>query len=166
MTRGGLIYALAQLSERERILLLLLSVIVIPLAVVFLALQPLMQARDEAKAAAVEAQALLVWVSGQVEALPAEIGQDKREDIQGIAPIGISGIEDSLVDMGLRSNVSQLANRAAGGVDLTLDEAPFDQVAAWLDGVSPIWGYRLAAFRFEALTPGLVNAAFELVPAR
>lgn len=75
MTRGGLIYALAQLSERERILLLLLGVIVIPLAVVFLALQPLMQARDEARAAAIEAQALLAWVSDQVEALPAENGQ-------------------------------------------------------------------------------------------
>ena len=166
MTRGGLIYALAQLSDRERILLLLLSVIVIPLAVVFLALQPLMQARDEARAAAFEAQALLNWVSDQVEALPAENGQAQREDTRDIDPIGISGIEDSLVTVGLRSNVSQLANRAAGGVDLTLDEASFELVTAWLDTVAPIWGYRLAAFRFEALTPGLVNATFELVPDR
>jgi type II secretory pathway component PulM len=166
MTRGGLIYALAQMSERERILLLLLSVIVIPLAVVFLALQPMMQARDDARIAALEARALLTWVSGQVEALPAENGQAERDVVRSIDPIGISGIEESLVTLGLRSNVSQLANRAAGGVDLTLDEASFELVTAWLDTIAPIWGYRLAAFRVEALSPGLVNAAFELVPAQ
>ncbi len=166
MRRGGLIYALAQLSDRERILLLLLGVLVLPLAVVFLGLQPLMQARDEARAAEVEAKALLAWVSDQVESLPAESGQTERGEVQDIIPIGISGIEDSLVTLGLRSNVSQLANRTAGGVDLTLDDASFDLVADWLDTVAPIWGYRLAAFRFESLSPGLVNAAFELVPAR
>jgi len=165
MKSGGLVYALAQRSERERGLLLVLGVVVVPLAVVFLAVLPMMQARDAARLEAFEAGAMLGWVSEQVRALPAE-GTADAVDRAGAEPIGISGIEESLVRDGLRGQVSQLSNRADDGVDLALDGAPFAVLGDWLQAMVPVWGYSIAAFRIEAASPGLVNATFELEPAR
>ncbi len=162
MTRGGLVYALAQLSERERLLLLLLGVVVVPVAVVFLAVLPMLEARDEARADAREAAALLAWVSDQVRALPAEGAAPGTAFGAEAEPIGISGIEESLVRIDLRPHVSQLANRSAGGVEVALDEAPFDRLGDWLTAMAPVWGYEIASFRIEAASAGLVNATFDL----
>jgi len=161
MKRGGMIYAFAQLSDRERGLLLILSGIILPVAVVFLALMPLMEARDRTARAAQEASSTLIWVADQVRRLPVG-GAGDGPTITGPAPIGISGIEDSLVQGSLRDFVSQLANRTDGGIDLALEAAPFDDLTLWLQSVLPVWGYRIAAFRIEAVTNGLVNASFEL----
>ena len=165
MKAGRLIYALAQLSERERVLLLLLSVVAIPVAVMFLAVLPLLEARDVARRTAFEADAMLVWVSGQVRALPAEGNTSERPTAVTADPIGISGIEDSLVRIGLRTQVSQLANRSEGGVELSLEAAPFDMLGDWLAAMTPVWGYAIAAFRVETVSAGLVNATFELEAA-
>lgn len=161
MKAGRLIYALAQLSERERLLLLILSVVVIPLAVVFLAIMPLMQARDAAETAAFEARGLRNWVADQVRVLPAQGDATESQPLASTDPIGISGIEGSLVRVDLRPHVSALANRE-NGVDVALEEAPFDNLGNWLMAMTPVWGYSIAAFRIEATSPGLVNASFEL----
>jgi len=166
MTAGRIIYTLAQLSERERLLLTLLGVVVVPLAVIFLAVLPLMQARDAARAQAAEATAMLDWVAVQVRALPAEGTELPMAEVGIGDPIGISGIEESLVRGDLRAQVSQLSNRPGGGIDLALEAAPFDLLGAWLLAMTPDWGYRIAAFRIEAVEPGLVNATFELEAAQ
>lgn len=166
MKAGRTIYALAQLSERERLLLLVLGVIVIPLAVVFLAVMPLLEARNSARAEADRAHALLEWVSEQVRAMPADGAEAAAPLGTGAEPIGISGIEESLVRVDLRPHVSQLSNRAEGGVDLTLEGAPFGLLGDWLLAMVPVWGYELAAFRLETVSPGIVNASFELEAAR
>ena len=157
-----LTYLLAQLSERERALLLVLVMVVVPLGVAFLGVIPLLQAREAARLSAFEAKAMLGWVAEQVETLPAE-GLASNDVSQPPEPIGISGIEQTLVRDGLRDRVSQLSNRAGGGVNLDFDAIPFDQLTAWLAGTTPNWGYRIASFRIER-TPdaGLVAAAFEL----
>ena len=157
---GRLVDALARLSERERRLLALLGLVIVPIAAVFLGIAPMLQARDEARRAADEAQALLAWVSEQVQALPAE---GARPPEAKPAPIGISAVEQSLVQAGLRERVVDLSNREAGGLDLALDGAEFRLLAAWLAEVAPDWGYRVAAFRIErGDEPGLVRATFEL----
>jgi len=161
MKRGGLIYALAQLSERERALVLILTVIVLPLAVVFLAVMPLMEARDRAANAAQEARATLNWVSDQVRSLPVDASATGTV-ASGPDPIGISGIEESLVSFALRDFAKQLANRADGGVDLALEEAPFEALSGWMQSALPELGYDLRAFRIDAASPGKVNAQFEL----
>ena len=158
--RGGLAYALAQLSDRERVLLALMSLIAVPVGVVFLAILPMLEARDVAAREAREAEALLEWVADRVREMPVDAGTS-----QGAATpstIGIAGIEDSLVDVGLRDQVVTLANRNDGGVDLTLEGAPFDTLSSWLRDSQLGWGYQLVAFRFEAASPGRVNAVFEL----
>ncbi len=162
MSGGRMVYALAQLSGRERVLLLLLGAVVIPVAVAFLAVMPLLQTRDGAARAADEARAVLGWVSQQVRIMPAEGAQALEPPGAGGEPIGLTGIEDSLVRIGLRDFVSQLSNRSGGGVDLTLEAAPFERLGDWLQAMVPLWGYELEAFRIEAASPGLVNASFVL----
>ena len=161
MKAGRLTYALAQLSERERTLLFLLTAVALPIAIVFLAALPLMEARDKARGAAEEAEALLGWVSDQVRALPADSASVSEAGSTSDA-IGITGIEESLVRYGLRNQVSQLSNRSEGGIDVALEAAPFDALSDWLTGTAPDWGYEIGAFRIEAADPGLVNATFEL----
>jgi len=50
--KGGLAYLLAQLSDRERLLLALMALVAVPLAVVFLGVMPMLDARDKAEQAA------------------------------------------------------------------------------------------------------------------
>lgn len=166
MKSGRIIYALAQLSGRERLLLTLLGVIGVPVAVIFLAILPMTQSRDAARVQAKESSAMLEWVTAQVRALPAEQTDMAAEPGIGRAPIGISDIEESLVRGALRDQVSQLSNRPDGGVDLSLEAARFDLLGDWLQEMTPAWGYRIAAFRIEAAGPGMVNATFELEAAQ
>jgi len=163
---GRITYALAQLSERERWLLLILGVIVTPVALAFLLVMPLLEARNTARGQAAEAQVLLNWVSDQVRALPAEGAVITTKFGGNGDPIGISEIEDSLVRANLRDNVSGLSNRTEGGVDLTLEGAVFADLGTWLVAMTPLWGYQIAAFRIETVTPGIVNASFELEAAQ
>lgn len=159
---GRLVYALAQLSTRERRLLALLGAVFVPLAVVFLAILPQVQARDAARSAAAEAEAMLVWVSGQVRALPAE-GTAPVAEPSRVDPIGISAIEQTLVQADLRGQVTDLSNRDDGGVNLAFEAVPFEALSDWLAATTPDWGYRIATFRIERTADaGLVRAAFEL----
>lgn len=161
--RGPLVYALARLSERERWLLGLLALVFVPAALVIAVALPLIEARDAARAERADAVALRDWVADQVRTMPAEGAQiDASADTP--QPIGISAIEQSLVDAGLRAQVTDLSNRDDGGVDLALDAVPFEALTAWLARVSPGWGYRIAAFRIDRDEPGLVRASFDLEP--
>ena len=162
---GGLAYALARLSDRERGLLLLLGAVVVPVAIAFLVVMPLIEARDRAARSLSEAEAMRVWVAEQVKLLPPESVGEATTSLQPAEPIGITGIEESLVRIDLRDFVTQLANRDRGGVDLTLENAPFDRLGDWLLAMAPRWGYEVSAFRIDATDPGLVNASFELEPA-
>ena len=163
---GGLAYALARLSGRERGLLLLLVAVVVPVALAFLVVMPLIETRDRAARGLNEAEAMRAWVAEQVRSLPAETVQDGVAGIPASEPIGITDIEESLVRIDLRDFVTQLANRDSGGVDLSLEGAPFDRLGDWLLAMAPRWGYRIAAFRIDATDPGLVNATFELEPSQ
>ena len=166
MNGDRLIYFLSRLSGRERGLLLVLGVVFVPLAVYFLAITPLFQARDAARAGAFEARTMLHWVSGQVAELPAGGLAAPVSAAPAPEPIGISGIEQSLVRAALRDRVSTLANRSGGGVELAFDEVPFDELTSWLQATAPDWGYRIAEFRIERTDrPGVVAAVFELEAA-
>ncbi len=160
--RGRLVYLLAQRSDRERWLLAVLVAVVLPLALVFFAALPLRETRDEARRAHAEARAMLDWVSGQVRALPAE-GAATPSPAAAAEPIGISALEQSLVQAGLRGLVADLSNRDDGGIDLAFDAVPFADLAGWLAAVDKDWGYAIAGFRIERDAPGLVRASFELV---
>ncbi len=159
-------YRLAQLTGRERLLLLMLVAVILPVAVGFMVIAPVLQARTDAALAAQEADALRDWVAARVTDLPPE-GLSSAAPTTGTdsAPIGLSGLERSLVDAGLRDRVAQLANMAGGGVDLQFDAVAFDALIGWLADTTPGWGYQIAAFRIERADPGRAEAGFTLEPA-
>ncbi|KMW59438.1 General secretion pathway protein M [Candidatus Rhodobacter oscarellae] len=161
---GGLSGILAQLSGRERALLGLMALVALPLAVVFLAVLPMTEARDAARQQAREATALRDWVAGQVRQMPlsAEAASATNAEANTSEVIGLAAIEEGLIGAGLRDQITQLADRSDGGVDIALEDALFDELSRWLSDAEPRWGYRLHAFRIEAASPGLVRAQFEL----
>lgn len=160
-----LAYTLAQLSPRERGLLLALCLVGLPVALYFFAVLPVVDARAAAARSAAEAEAMRGWVAEQVAALPPE-GLEAPADTAGTPnPIGLSGIEQSLMNAGLRDRVTQLANAQGGGVELEFDAVEFDRLVGWLHDTAPGWGYDVAGFRIARDEPGLVIAGFTLDPA-
>lgn len=159
-----LAYRLAQLSGRERALLLALVVVAVPLAIAFGLAAPLIEARADARRAAAEAEALRDWVAARVAELPPEGLQEERPETATPDPIGLSGLEQGIVSAGLRGQLSRLEARTDGGVDLEFDAVEFDALIGWLHDTAPNWGYAIAAYRIERGDPGLASAAFTLEP--
>ncbi len=158
---------LAGLSRRERWLLALLTGVALPLAAVFGLILPLSEARNAARAQVDEARLIEEWVAaraGEYLAQGALLGTDSAD--QG-PPLGISGIEQSLVEAGLRQDVTELANSAGGGVTLRFEAVAFTALTGWLSLNQASWGYDLEAFRFvRGARDDLVEADLRLVPAQ
>jgi general secretion pathway protein M len=137
-------------APRERGLLALLAGVVLPIAVILIWVLPQIAARAALNQQLSEAQDLQVWVAERV-AEKVALDAALPEVIAGpLAAIGISGIEQSLIAAGLRDVVTRLANREGGGVDLGFEAVEFSALSDWLDRSTPIWGYKIDAFRLEA----------------
>lgn len=155
------------LSPRERGLLAFLAVVVVPLAIAYGLVLPVLNARQEARQALDTAQTLRRWVAAQADQNAALLAAPAPVAAPAGPPIGVSGIEESLIDAGLRDDVSRLANEADGGVSLGFEAVRFSALADWLVGVEPGWGYNLSAFTFtRADTPDTVSADFTLDPRK
>ncbi|PWE33807.1 hypothetical protein DDZ14_03855 [Maritimibacter sp. 55A14] len=147
-----------------------LALVALPAGAVFGLVQPLAEARVDARRMAAEATALERWVAEQATIFLTE--EQAREAAgtgpsAAAAPIGVSGVEKSLVEAGLRNDVAELANSADGGISLRFEAVRFTVLADWLSRVAPDWGYRLAAFSLvRGEQEDLVEADLTLVPAR
>lgn len=155
---------LLKLAPRERMLLALLVFAVLPLALSIGLLLPLHERRLAAIEDEADAQALFEWVAARAEeklALQSQPGRGPRR-----RAIGSSGLERSLIEAGLRDDVTELAARAEGAIELRFDDVDFTALADWLSRMEPLWGYRIETFRFEALdVPARVAATLRLLPA-
>ncbi|WP_417726337.1 type II secretion system protein GspM [Roseovarius sp.] len=157
------------LSPRERWLVALLVLIALPIGAVYGIALPLAETRDNARAAVAEARATELWVADRAVEY-ATLTRDKARAPQfarATSPVGISGIEASLRDAGLRQAASELANAADGGITLRFDAVRFTQLAEWLTAQNDIWGYDLAGFTFErGARTDVVAADLRLVPVQ
>lgn len=161
-----LIDLLLQRSRRERQLLAVLVLAVLPLALVFAVLLPLQERRQQAEAALAEALALQAWVQARAAEKAALDAAGPGPQQAAGAPLGLSGLEQGLEAAGLRPALSELGTGARGAVVLRFEAADFRRLTAWLSAAHPAWGYRFRSFRFEALeTPGQVAAWITLEPA-
>jgi type II secretory pathway component PulM len=152
---------LAKLNRRERALLLLLCVIVVPASIWFLWAKPLMFARDAAKHQLAEAQAIDQWVAARDADFKA-LG----ERVRGAAPIGIAGIERSLLEAGLRVAVDTLEEGREGRIVLSFRSVSFREFAAFAERIAPEFGYNIAALGIEAGdAPDIVSVSLELAAA-
>ncbi|WP_297774255.1 type II secretion system protein GspM [uncultured Roseovarius sp.] len=139
------------LSRRERWLLALLTLVAVPIGAIYGIALPLAETREAARAAVSEARATELWVADQAlvyATLTRETAQTEST-VRVTTPVGISGIEASLREAGLRDAASELANAADGGITIRFDEVRFTRLAEWLTTQNDIWGYDLAGFTFE-----------------
>jgi type II secretory pathway component PulM len=156
---------LAGLSGRERLLIGLMAGVVAPVAVVIGVLLPLHDRLSVARADAAAALDLRTWVHRRIADLPPDAGLAQRPS--AVAAIGIAGLEQTLVQAGLRAQVTRLANRPGGGIDLGLEGAGFSGFATWLAETEAGAGYSIAALRIDALAaPGTVRAVLVLEPVQ
>jgi general secretion pathway protein M len=89
----------------------------------------------------------------------------RAPDTQQNTPIGSSGIEQSLIDAGLRADVADLGVRDSGVIELRFDLVTFTTLANWLSASKPNWGYTISTFRIEATdVSGKVSASLTLTP--
>ncbi len=154
-------------APRERWLLALLVLLILPVTLIFLWLLPQMDARAAAEQNLRTAENLRLWVAERVAEKAALDAALPDTPTGPVAAIGISGIEQSLIAAGLRDAVTRLANRDSGGVELGFDVVEFRALSDWLETQTTAWGYQIDAFRFDATdTPGSVAATFLLEPAR
>ena len=155
------------LSRRERWLLAVLALVVLPAGLVYGVALPLTERRAAAREAVAEARATELWVADQAvtyATLKRDAGEGRKTS-RATDPIGISGIEASLRAAGLRTAASELANSADGGITLRFDEVRFTALAEWLSAQADGWGYDLAGFTFErGAREDVVAADLRLVP--
>ncbi|MCT8161669.1 type II secretion system protein M [Pseudoruegeria sp. SHC-113] len=156
--------ALAQRSPRERRLLALLVVVGIA-GLAFAILAPLREARLSAEARVLEERALQGWVQARTAEFSALAAASPALPEAPTAPIGTSGIEESLIAARLRNKVSRLSAEGDGRVSLAFDTVEFTRLMTWLSGVSARWGYQIEAFSLARTAPeGSVQAELSLAP--
>jgi type II secretory pathway component PulM len=159
---AALVEFLSSRPPRERWLIGLLVLVILPLAVVFGLLLPLREAHADALRAQKDAVAVQNWV---VQRVGEKLELGRAPDTQPSAPIGSSGIEQSLIEAGLRTDVSDLSVRDSGVIELRFDLVTFTTLANWLSASKPNWGYTISSFRIEATdVSGKVSASLALSP--
>lgn len=153
---------LLRLAPRERLLLGLLALVVLPVGIVVGLLMPLQDLRETAISERTQAVALNLWVQDRV----GEIQTLKQSSDRGPRKaVGTSEIEQDLISAGLRDAVGELSSNSDGVVALRFDNVRFTRLADWLAGLDPDWGYDISVFRFEAAeTPANVAATVTLIP--
>lgn len=153
---------LAERSGRERMLFALLVLVVLPLGVAFGLVLPMHEARATAQAERAEAQAVQAWVAARVVENRSLV---TAPEVLRPPPMGSAQVEQSLIEAGLRADVSQLGEGDGGVVTLQFDEVTFTRLANWISAEEPRWGYGLGSFAFEATDrSGKVRARLTLTP--
>lgn len=151
-------------SRREKVLLAVLTLLVAPLAVYLLVVQPLQANRADSVVAVSEAAALNTWVKARVVDYGALTPATATLD-GAVAAIGASGIEQSLRTAGLRDRIDRLAARSGGEIALGFDAVPFSELAAWMSDTLQQAGYVIASFRMtRGEDAGIVAADIVLQP--
>lgn len=157
-----LIEILMRLAPRERLLLGVLVLIILPVGIVLGVLLPLQDARENALAERTQAVALNLWVQDRVGEAKALEQSPQRGPTRAV---GTSEIEQDLIRVRLRDAVRELSSDSDGVVALRFDNVRFTRLADWLSGIDPAWGYDISVFRLEATeTSGNVAATLTLVP--
>tara|TARA_R110002049_G_scaffold44333_3_gene129864 strand:- start:112509 stop:113000 length:492 start_codon:yes stop_codon:yes gene_type:complete len=157
-----LVDTLVKRTARERRMLGLTVLVGVPLAVAFGILLPLQTALQAARHDHIDALALQLWVAqraGEAATLaPASVPESQT-------PVGSSGLERGLIDVGLRGDVSDLGVGDNGVIELRFDAVGFTALANWVSAAQPSWGYDITRFRFEATeVSGKVSATLTLTP--
>ena len=151
-----------RLSPREKGLIAVLSLLVMPLGMWFLVAVPLKDARARAAAALAVAQADYIWVAEQDRLFSAASTRSKESEV---TPVRIVGLEAELVARELRDRVITLEEDDGGEIRLQVRAAPFDDLGRFLEHVEQKLGYSLSEMRIApGEDSGRVDATVGLTP--
>jgi type II secretory pathway component PulM len=152
------------MSGRERFLLILLGLVVLPLGLWFLAAVPLMDNRDTAIQRLIEERELEDWVNARDAEWRAR-GEPGRITTARVDPVGLSGIDRALGEAGMRAAATRLENASAGGVSIRLDGVDFVDFGRLLEMVERDLGYDTESLRLiRTERSGLVRVELDLTP--
>ena len=157
---------LATRTARERVLMAVLGLGLVPLAVILGLLWPLAERRAAAERALEEARMLNIWVAARADEA-AGLAPAPTDAPQAFAPIGVSGLEQSLKEAALWPFVTRLEAESGGAIALDFEAVEFTALMRWLDTMHPYWGYSVAGFRMTPdAAPAMVRAALTLSEER
>ncbi|MBY5974331.1 type II secretion system protein M [Ferrimonas balearica] len=154
---------LLRFSHRERRLIGLLLVAVLPLSTILLILLPLAEARVAASQTRDDARDLLNWIETQAAAYPEATAPEAPAKAERAS---LAALESALVSAGLRQQVTTLGNRGTNQVEIRFDSASFTDVMDWLTGQQAQTGFALSSLIVEDLpSAGQVTVSLVLEPA-
>ncbi|MGV6848429.1 MAG: type II secretion system protein GspM [Marinibacterium sp.] len=158
---------LSRLSSRERLLLILLGLVAVPVALVFAVALPLIEHRDRARAALTDSRALLTWVAARDSQWQAQTANRATSAAAPLAAASLADLEAALLEAGLSRSVDTLENGHGDAVSIVLGSAQFVAVGAFLEQTETALGYDIARLRITAAdTPGQVDVVLDLEPVR
>ena len=150
-------------NARERGLIGVLAVLVLPIAAIFLLVLPSLQALDDAQQDIQVARSENIWVVQQAQKNGVKIPSGPTRE--KIDPLGLSGLEEILRNAGIHQSVGRMANRDAGAVEITFEQVEFAQLARWISVNQGSWGYDIQTYRIdEHIREGFVDDEFYLEP--
>ncbi|MBL8202463.1 MAG: type II secretion system protein M [Chromatiales bacterium] len=148
---------LDKLAPRERVLVLAAAIFACCALVYALGLQPLYAARGRAAAQVEERRSLL----SDIEQVARRFGPQAA----AAGPVAATGeslvvvIDRSTRERGLGAYLKRNQPEGAGGVRLRLENAPFDELTAWLADVQARHGLSAVSASFDPSgEPGRVNS--------
>ena len=144
---GALISFLEARAPRERLLLGVLVLGVLPLALVFTLLLPLAETRQAAEARLDEAVALQGWVAARAGEVAARPPADAAAATEAPEPVGAGALEQSLIEARLRDSLERLEQREGGRLALRFDNVVFRDAMIWMSAQDPRWGYGVETLR-------------------
>lgn len=154
-------------NPRERVLIGMLVLVVVPVVCVFLVVLPAMDARQDARIARQAAQSERAWYlerQAEIARLP-QAGGGQPASETSIAPVGLGAFDAQLQEAGLLSAVTRLENAQDQGLSISFEAVEFTTLLPWLDGLETQSGYRVAQLRLRAGDiSGQVNADLSLRP--
>ncbi len=154
------------LSRREKWLVGGLVAVALPLAIGFLGLAPLYVEQARAAQSERAAHDLHSWVLMR-DAEAEQMLATAPVDIIAYAPMGLSGLEQSLVEADLRDELTVLTASPEGGVTMAFEAVDFVELTGWLDAMALRWGYEVTRFSIgQTDAAGIAAASFELETAR
>lgn len=142
-------------NPRERVILVAGAAVVIAALIWALLLDPLSQRRDALARAVPEQRALLNWM----ESIPAD-GARRATSIRDSL---FAVVDRSARSTALAGTLSRVQPEGADTVRVWLDDAPFNELVAWMASLEYEHGVRVTAVAVDrTATPGRVSARVTL----
>jgi type II secretory pathway component PulM len=154
----------ASLQARERIAVSVAAVLVSAMVIYVLGLAPFYRSVNALETGLADRKADLAWMTGNAESVRMLVASRPQ-----LAPTGESLVllvDRTAREAGLGDSLTNQTPTGADGIKVNLQEATFDTMMVWLNGLQVSQGITIQSATINrASKPGVVNASLELIRA-